>query len=94
MRQHLTQGLQHRFQITILPDVPVQGVYAHRFRDVCPEVRMNVIEGLATWIHLNPAAFLNDNHLKYVGWALSDKARPGNSPSCLEAPLRRCGQAA
>ena len=50
-----------------------QAVSAHRFRDVAPEIRGLVIEGIAQWTSSLPADFLQDQYLKYVAWALSDR---------------------
>lgn len=50
-----------------------QAVSAHRFRDVAPEIRALVIEGIAHWSSSLPADFLQDQYLKYVAWALSDR---------------------
>lgn len=32
-----------------------------------------MVEGIGTWVRLHPAAFLTDQYLKYIAWALSDK---------------------
>ena len=64
-----------------------QAVSAHRFRDVAPEIRTLVIEGIAHWTSSLPADFLQDQYLKYVAWALSDRvchllgSLPQNTPS-------------
>lgn len=50
-----------------------RAVTSHRFRDVAEDIRAVVITGVGTWIKLHPAEFLQDNYLKYLGWALSDK---------------------
>ncbi|EFN51942.1 hypothetical protein CHLNCDRAFT_139605, partial [Chlorella variabilis] len=50
-----------------------QGIFAHRFRDCSEEIRATVIEGIGAWVRLHPAAFLTDQYLKYIAWALSDK---------------------
>ena len=34
-----------------------------------------VIEGIGAWLCADPADFLQDNYLKYMGWALSDQVR-------------------
>ena len=52
-----------------------QNVMGNRFRDVAEEIRALVIEGIGTWIEQMPSEFLQDNYLKYVAWALSDKVR-------------------
>ena len=53
-----------------------QAVSAKRFRDVAPEIRGVVIEGIADWTCSLPAEFLQDQYLKYIAWALSDRVRP------------------
>ena len=50
-----------------------QAVSAKRFRDVAPDIRALVIEGIAHWTSSLPAHFLQDQYLKYVAWALSDR---------------------
>ncbi|KAK9861473.1 hypothetical protein WJX84_003608 [Apatococcus fuscideae] len=50
-----------------------QAVCAHRYRDVCEEVRATVVEGIGNWVDMMPAIFLQDSYLKYMAWALSDK---------------------
>jgi len=36
-----------------------------------------VIEGIGAWVRLHPSAFLTDQYLKYIAWALSDKVCDG-----------------
>ncbi len=50
-----------------------QAVSAKRFRDVAPDIRALVIQGIAHWTTSLPADFLQDRYLKYVAWALSDR---------------------
>ena len=54
----------------------MQGVAAHRFRDISGEIRALVISGLGSWIAAHPAAYLQDMYLKYIAWALSDRVQP------------------
>jgi hypothetical protein len=61
-----------------------QAVSAHRFRDVAPDIRAVVIQGIGSWICLHPTDFLQDNYLKYVAWALSDRVRR------ILAPINEC----
>lgn len=63
-----------------------QAVSAKRFRDVAPEIRGVVIEGIADWTNSLPAEFLQDQYLKYVAWALSDRVSQ-HEPSCLHGNL-------
>ena len=61
------------------------GIPANRFRDVAEDIRKIVIKGIGEWIALFPAGFLQDNYLKYLAWALSDKVPI--SPFLLHAPV-------
>ena len=44
-------------------------------RDVSEDIRASAIGAIGNWIRLMPSMFLVDNYLKYLAWALSDKAR-------------------
>ena len=43
-------------------------------RDVSEDIRASAIGAIGQWIKLLPSMFLVDNYLKYLAWALSDKA--------------------
>ena len=43
-------------------------------RDVSEEIRAIVIEAIGKWVEDLPAEFLSDSYLKYLAWALSDRA--------------------
>ncbi|KAM9457338.1 cohesin subunit SA-3 isoform 1-T1 [Clarias gariepinus] len=50
-----------------------KGVFVHRYRDKVHEIRAVSMEEMGVWLRENPASFLNDGHLKYLGWMLHDK---------------------
>ncbi|KAK4536511.1 hypothetical protein CDCA_CDCA08G2536 [Cyanidium caldarium] len=50
-----------------------QGVFARRYRDVYAELRAMCVEALGRWVDARPTTFLQDRHLKYLGWLLYDK---------------------
>lgn len=52
-----------------------KGVFVHRYRDKVPEIRAVCMEEMGVWLKENPTSFLNDGHLKYLGWMLHDKVR-------------------
>lgn len=54
-----------------------KGVFVHRYRDKVPEIRAVCMEEMGVWLRENPASFLNDGYLKYVGWMLHDKVYTG-----------------
>lgn len=47
-------------------------VYVHRYRDVDPKVRVECCEALSEWIMTYPDKFFDGQHLRYLGWILSD----------------------
>jgi len=51
-------------------------VFVHRARDVIEDIRCLCMTQLGLWIIECPNLFLEDSYLKYLGWALSDKAGP------------------
>ena len=56
-----------------LKDVYTQ-VFTLRFRDTEASIRADCISSMGAWITGYPAFFLKDYYLKYLGWALNDKA--------------------
>ncbi|EME48128.1 hypothetical protein DOTSEDRAFT_147348 [Dothistroma septosporum NZE10] len=48
-------------------------VFIHRYRDVDPAVRRDCIEALGDWIMTYPDHFFDGQHLRYMGWLLSDE---------------------
>ena len=66
-----------------------QGIFSARFRDVDADIRATVIRGIGEWMSLNPADFLNDNYLKYVAWALSDRVCTDGSETTFRETMNR-----
>ncbi|KAJ2826001.1 cohesin complex subunit, partial [Coemansia furcata] len=48
-------------------------VFIYRYRDVQATIRSECIVPLATWCRAFPAAYLDTEYLRYLGWALNDK---------------------
>lgn len=48
-------------------------VLAARYRDVAPDVRATVVATIGELCHERPSDFLQDSHLRYIAWALSDE---------------------
>ncbi|XP_067312828.1 cohesin subunit SA-1 isoform X4 [Pseudorasbora parva] len=65
--------LEHQEDLNSLMNGIFKGVFVHRYRDRVPEIRAVCMEQMGLWIRDHPARFLNDEHLKYVGWMLHDK---------------------
>jgi cohesin complex subunit SA-1/2 len=51
-------------------------VFVHRYRDVDPKIRTDCVEALGQWIKILPDVFFDSNHLRYLGWMLSDAYAP------------------
>lgn len=47
-------------------------VFVHRYRDVNPKIRVDCVLHLGNWILLYPDQFFDGQHLRYLGWLLSD----------------------
>lgn len=50
-----------------------KAVFVIRYRDTVPAIREICISEVGMWFIKNPMKFLDDLHLKYVGWSLSDR---------------------
>lgn len=48
-------------------------VFIHRYRDVDHLLRRDCVEALGEWTVTLPDQFFNGNHLRYMGWLLSDE---------------------
>ncbi|KAK5018750.1 cohesin complex subunit, partial [Cryomyces antarcticus] len=59
----------------------VDTVFVHRYRDVDPRIRVDCVQALGDWIMTYPEKFFDGNHLRYIGWVLSDT----NATTRLEA---------
>lgn len=47
-------------------------IYIHRYRDVDAKIRVDCAEALGSWISSYPDVFFDAQHLRYLGWVLSD----------------------
>lgn len=56
-----------------LSDKVFRNIFILKYRDVCPAIRNASVSALGRWIMSFPDHFLDDVHIKYVGWSLSDK---------------------
>ena len=52
--------------------VSSHSVFIHRYRDAEPAIRSECIRALGLWMKKHPDHFLEGNHLRYVGWVLTD----------------------
>ncbi len=66
------------------PNTPKQTTQLHkdvlaaRYRDVAPEVRTIVVSVIGELCKERPGDFLQDSHLRYIAWALSDEVGKTN----------------
>ncbi|XP_066498043.1 cohesin subunit SA-3 isoform X2 [Hoplias malabaricus] len=65
--------LEHQEELQSMTNAIFKGVFVHRYRDKVPEIRALCMAEMRVWLKQNPAAFLNDGYLKYLGWMLHDK---------------------
>lgn len=56
---------------SMLEDI-FQSVYIHRYRDVDFRIRVECVTALGTWITTAPEIFFTSQHIRYLGWVLSD----------------------
>lgn len=49
-------------------------VFIHRYRDIDPVIRKDCASALGDWIMTLPHMFFDGQHLRYLGWVLSDSA--------------------
>lgn len=47
-------------------------VFIHRYRDLDPAIRRDCVTALGDWIVALPDVFFDGQHLRYLGWMLSD----------------------
>lgn len=47
-------------------------VFIHRYRDVDPVIRRDCMVALGDWVVTMPDMFFDGQHLRYLGWVLSD----------------------
>lgn len=47
-------------------------VFIHRYRDVDPAIRKDCMTALGDWIMILPDVYFDGQHLRYLGWVLSD----------------------
>lgn len=60
---------------SMLEDI-FQSVYIHRYRDVDFKIRVECVTALGTWITTAPEIFFTSQHIRYLGWVLSDPSAP------------------
>ncbi|KAK3711964.1 cohesin complex subunit [Vermiconidia calcicola] len=47
-------------------------VFIHRYRDIDPVIRRECASALGDWITILPSVYFDGQHLRYLGWVLSD----------------------
>ncbi|KAF7639089.1 SCD domain-containing protein [Meloidogyne graminicola] len=75
-------------ELTAMTQFLFRSVFALRYRDIVPDIRIICLTELGNWMRAYPASFLNDSYLKYYGWCISDKVRvPEVRLCCLNTLL-------
>jgi len=62
-------------------------VFIHRYRDVDPVIRRDCMIALGDWIVTMPDVFFDGQHLRYLGWVLSDTS-PATRGEVLKQLIR------
>ena len=52
----------------------LDSTFIHRYRDVDPKIRAENIVAIGDWITIYPEYFFDGQHLRYLGWLLSDSS--------------------
>nr|XP_023659201.1 cohesin subunit SA-3-like isoform X2 [Paramormyrops kingsleyae] len=79
-----TELLEQQAELQSMMNTALKGVFVHRYRDRIAEIRALCMEELGVWLKGNPATFLNDGYLKYLGWTMHDK-HPIVRRQCIHA---------
>lgn len=58
------------------PNLDICYIFLGRHRDKQEEIRRLVITSFGQWMRIDASNYLNDQCLKYLGWAMSDRVRP------------------
>ncbi|XP_026470277.1 cohesin subunit SA-2-like, partial [Ctenocephalides felis] len=48
-------------------------IFTHRYKDFDPDIRANCLAELGIWLNTFHSQFLDDAHLKFIGFSLFDK---------------------
>lgn len=80
-RQELEENME---EIKTMLTYTFKSVFVHRFRDIVPEIRAICIVEIGIWMLRLPSEFVNDSHLKYIGWTMTDKVSDVRL-KCLQA---------
>jgi len=68
------KGKQNKLQkVNELLDNIYQQIFYYRFRDSSEDIRADCITALGNWVVTHPTHFLTNDHLRFIGWMLSDK---------------------
>ena len=51
------------------------GVFVHRYRDAEPSIRCECAQALGQWMQIYPEHYLDGDHLRYMGWNLTDVSK-------------------
>lgn len=68
----ISEGEAHRDSAQQAAQGIFDAVYAHRYRDVDPRIRVDCVSAFGTWITAYPEVFFSGQYIRYLGWVLSD----------------------
>ncbi|KAF7728526.1 hypothetical protein EC973_005930 [Apophysomyces ossiformis] len=64
-------------------------IFVHRSRDIESIIRVECIKDLCTWMQYYPSYFVDNQYLRYFGWAFNDQVATVRSES-IKSVIRLC----
>lgn len=79
LQEKVDEGKRKSDLVDTMLETIFSAVYANRYRDVDPKIRIDCVTALGTWIATAPDKFFVSNYLRYLGWVLSDISAPSRA---------------
>ncbi|KAI4233350.1 MAG: hypothetical protein LQ352_008259, partial [Teloschistes flavicans] len=79
LQEKVDEGKRKSDLVDTMLETIFSAVYANRYRDVDPKIRLDCVTALGTWIATAPDKFFVSNYLRYLGWVLSDISAPSRA---------------
>jgi cohesin complex subunit SA-1/2 len=75
MEQNVHEHHEQKVKIDEYLKEMFDGVFVHRYRDAEPSIRCECVRALGQWMQIFPEHYLDGDHLRYLGWNLTDVVR-------------------
>ncbi|KAL8691472.1 MAG: hypothetical protein Q9218_003316, partial [Villophora microphyllina] len=79
LQEKVNEGERKSGLVDTMLETIFSAVYAHRYRDVDPKIRLDCVTALGNWIAIAPDKFFVSSYLRYLGWVLSDISAPNRA---------------